>query len=124
LTWQGSTDNAGAISRYEILLDGTPSAKVDGRARRAIVRAFHPAAKTVYRLRAVDLAGNAGVPSRAVVVVAAKRPADVPSVLPRWAWPLYDWQHGKGRRPAAAPSKLPAWYWHWAAWRSTPFRVQ
>jgi hypothetical protein len=124
LTWQGSTDNAGAIAKYEIMLDGTPSAHVDGSARRAIVRAFHPSTQTVYRVRAIDLAGNAGVPSRPVVVVAAKRPADVPRLLPRWTWALYDWQHGKGSRPAGAPARLPAWYWHWAGWRSAPFHVR
>jgi hypothetical protein len=89
-----------------------------------IVRAFHPHTQTVYRVRAVDLAGNVSVPSRAIVVVPAKRPTDLPRIVPRWAWALYDFQHGKGSRPAAAPRKLPAWYWHWAAWRSAPYRVK
>jgi len=124
LTWQGSTDNAGPVVGYDVLLDGTPSAHVSGAVRRVIVRAFHPAAPTVYRVRALDLAGNASVASRPVVVVPAKRPADVPRALPRWAWGLYDFQHGKGPRPATAPRKVPAWYWHWAAWRSAPFRLR
>ena len=89
-----------------------------------IVRAFHAAAQTVYRIRAVDLVGNASVPSRAVVIVPAKRPADVPRVLPRWVWGLYDFQHHTGSRPAVAPRKPPAWYWHWAAWRAAPYRVK
>jgi hypothetical protein len=124
LTWSGATDNAGPVVRYDVLLDGVPSAKVSGSARRVIVRAFHPGTQTVYRVRAVDVAGNASVPSRAVVVVPTKRPADVPRVLPRWAWGLYDFQHHKASRPAGAPREPPAWYWHWAAWRSAPYRVK
>jgi hypothetical protein len=124
LTWSPATDNAGPIARYDVLLDGVPSARVDGSKRLVIVRAFHPAAQTVYRIRSVDAAGNASVPSRPIVVVPTKRPTDVPHALPRWAWGLYDFQHHKGSRPAAAPRKPPAWYWHWAAWRSAPYRVK
>ncbi|MDX6474930.1 MAG: hypothetical protein QOH95_441 [Gaiellaceae bacterium] len=124
LTWQGSTDNAGPVVGYDVLIDGIPSAHVAGSARRVIVRAFHPGTQTVYRVRSIDLAGNASVASRAVVVVPAKRPADVPRVLPRWAFGLYGFQHGNGARPAAAPRKPPAWYWHWAQWRSAPFRLR
>jgi hypothetical protein len=110
--------------RYDVLLDGTPAAHVPGSARRVIVRAFHATAPTVYRIRAIDLAGNASVSSKPVVVVPAARPSGLPKPLPRWAWELYAWQHGTGARPAAAPHKLPAWYWRWAAWRSAPFRVR
>jgi hypothetical protein len=124
ITWSPSTDNAGAIARYDVLLDGVPSAKVVGGVRRVIVRAFHPDTQTVYRIRSVDVAGNASVPSRAIVIVPTKRPSDVPRVLPRWAWGLYDFQHHKGSRPATAPHKPPAWYWHWAAWRAAPYRVK
>jgi uncharacterized protein YfiM (DUF2279 family) len=124
LSWRGATDNAGPVVRYDVLLDGTPSARVAGSARRVIVRAFHPATPTVYRVRAVDLAGNASVASRAVVVVRTKRPADAPRAVPSWAFGLYDFQHGKGTRPATAPRKPPLWYWHWAAWRSAPFRLR
>jgi hypothetical protein len=97
---------------------------VTGGVRRVIVRAFHQAAPTVYRVRAIDLAGNASVASKPVVVLPSKRPADVPRALPRWAFGLYDFQHHKGARPATAPRKPPAWYWHWAAWRSAPFRLR
>ena len=124
LSWNSSTDNAGPIAGYDVLLDGVPSAHVDGGKRLVIVRAFHPGEQTVYRIRALDLAGNASLPSRAIVVVPTKRPADVPRVLPRWAWGLYDFQHHKGARPATAPRKPPAWYWHWAAWRSAPYRLK
>jgi hypothetical protein len=124
LSWRGSTDNAGPVVRYEVLLDGTPAARVTGASRRIIVRAFHPGTQTVYRVRAVDLAGNASVASKPVVVLPSKRPAGVPRALPKWAWGLYDFQHHKGSRPAAAPHKPPAWYWRWAAWRSAPFRLR
>jgi hypothetical protein len=124
ITWNPATDNAGSIARYDVLLDGVPSAKVVGGVRRVIVRAFHPDMQTVYRIRSVDAAGNASVPSRAIVIVPTKRPADVPRVLPHWAWGLYDFQRHKGSRPAIAPRKPPAWYWHWAAWRVAPYRVK
>jgi uncharacterized protein YfiM (DUF2279 family) len=124
LAWAGSTDNAGPVAGYDVLLDGTPSAHLAGGVRHVTVRTFHPDAPTVYRVRAIDLAGNASVASKAVVVVRVKRPGDVPRILPRWAFPLYDFQHGKGARPAAAPRKLPAWYWHWAAWRSAPYKLR
>jgi Domain of unknown function (DUF1906) len=124
LAWSGSTDNAGAVASYDILLDGVPSAHVAGGIRRVTVRAFHAFGPTVYRVRAIDLAGNASVASRAIVVVPAQRPHDVPRTLPGWAWSLYTWQHVGGSRPAAAPRKTPVWYWHWAAWRSAPFRLR
>ncbi len=123
-SWQGSTDNAGAVTRYDVLLDGTPAAHVDGSVRRVIVRGFHPDRMTVYRVRAIDLAGNASIPSRPVVVMPVKRPADVPRALPGWVWKLYDFQHHVGSRPATAPRKPPAWYWHWSAWRAAPYRVK
>jgi len=124
LSWRGSTDNAGPVVRYEVLLDGAPAARVTGAARRLIVRAFHPGTQTVYRVRAVDLAGNASVASKPVVVLPSKRPVDVPRALPKWAWGLFDFQHHNGPRPAAAPHRPPAWYWDWAAWRSAPFRLR
>jgi hypothetical protein len=124
LSWLPATDNGGTVVSYDILLDGSPFTSVSGRSRRAVVRAFHPAAQTVYRVRAVDAAGNAGKPSRAIVVRPTKRPADVPKLVPRWAFGLYSAQHGSGSRPATTPRKLPAWYWHWAAWRLAPFHLK
>jgi hypothetical protein len=124
LSWLPATDNGGTVISYDILLDGSPLTTVSGRSRRAVVHAFHPAAQTVYRVRAVDTAGNAGKPSRPIVVVPTKRPADAPKVLPRWAFGLYASQHGTGNRPGSTPKKLPAWYWHWAAWRLAPFHLK
>ncbi len=123
LQWQGATDDSGAVATYQVLLDGTPVQSLKGSSRRAVVRAFHPTGLTVYRVRAVDGAGNLGKPSRAVAVRPKSRPAGIPKALPRWAWSLFASQHGQGPRPAAAPKKVPAWYWTWAAWRLVPFKL-
>jgi hypothetical protein len=89
------------------------------------VHAFHPDGETVYRVVAVDAAGNVGKPSRPFVVVPNSRPAALPKPLPHWAWDIFGWQHSHaGARPATAPKPLPAWYWLWAAWRAQPFRLK
>ena len=69
------------------------------------LRAFHPDAPSVYRVRAIDAAGNV---ERALA--AAGRPAletarlAVPDALPAWAWQLFTWQQqGQiGAAPAGA----------------------
>jgi hypothetical protein len=124
LAWQGATDNSGVVASYQLLLDGTPSATLAGTKRRVIVRAFHAAAPTVYRVQAVDGSGIYGKPSAPVVVLPTKRPTDLPKTLPHWAWSLFTWQRNGGTRPKAAPKKPPAWYWHWAAWRLAPFHLR
>jgi hypothetical protein len=124
LSWQGATDNSGVVASYQLLLDGTPVSSLAGKKRRVVVRSFHPAGPTVYRVRAVDPSGIFGKPSAPVVVLPTKRPADTPKRLPRWAWALFTWQHSGGVRPTAAPKKPPAWYWHWAAWRLAPFHLR
>ncbi|HYP33480.1 MAG TPA: glycoside hydrolase domain-containing protein [Burkholderiaceae bacterium] len=125
LSWLAAKDNSGHVSSYDVLLDGAPLQTVPGTVRTATVRAFHPTAQTVYRVRAVDAAGNAGKPTRPLVVVPTTKPAKLPRPLPQWAWALFTWQHAHaGQRPAAAPQRPPAWYWTWAAWRSSPFRVK
>jgi hypothetical protein len=89
------------------------------------VHTFHPAGQTVYRVEAVDGAGNVGKPSRPLVIVPTAKPAKLPRPIPQWAWALFTWQHGhKGARPARAPKKPPAWYWTWSTWRATPFRIK
>jgi hypothetical protein len=108
-----------------VLRNGTAVSSLPADARRATVRGFSPAAPTVYRVQALDAAGNAGQPSKAVVVVVRKRPSTLPHAIPQWAYALYGWQHGgAGKRPAAAPKKPPAWYWVWAGWRAAPFRLR
>ena len=96
-----------------------------GTGRRAVVRAFHPTGPTVYRVVAVDAAGNLGKPSRPFVVVPTARPSSLPRPVPRWAWDLFTWQHThSGTRPAKAPQRPPGWYWQWAAWRGTPYHLK
>jgi len=124
ISWSAATDVGVGVGSYEVLLDGTLLKTVPATTRRAIVRAFHPAAQTVYRVRAVDAAGNSGKPSKPLVVLPTRRPAAVPRPLPAWAWTLYDSQHGNGARPAAAPRPLPQWYWQWAGWRAAPFHLK
>ena len=121
LTWTPATDDV-AVAAYNVLRNGSTVTSVPATARSARVRGFSAAAPTVYRIQAVDDAGNAGQPSTAIVVVAHKRPAGLPKAVPQWAYSLYAWQHaGGGKRPAKAPKRPPAWYWNWAAWRSAPF---
>jgi hypothetical protein len=125
LSWKPATDNSGSVAGYRILVDGTQLTAVDGETQDALVHTFHPTAQTVYRVQAVDAAGNVGKPSRPLVVVPTTKPAKLPKPVPHWAWALFAWQHGhKGVRPAAAPHKPPAWFWTWSAWRAAPFRVK
>ncbi|HEX5448632.1 MAG TPA: DUF1906 domain-containing protein [Gaiellaceae bacterium] len=124
LSWSSSVDNSGVIASYNVLLDGTPLVSLPGTQHQAAVRAFHPTAQTVYRVQAVDGAGNAAKASRPIVVVPTTKPAKLPRPLPHWAWSLFSWQHRRtGARPKA-PAKPAAWYWRWAAWRAAPFRVK
>jgi hypothetical protein len=123
LTWPAATDNVG-VAAYNVLRNGTAISSLPADARRATVRGFSSTAPNVYRVQALDAAGNAGQPSKAVVVVSRKRPATLPRAIPQWAYALYSWQHGGGARPAAAPKKPPAWYWVWAGWRVAPFKLR
>jgi hypothetical protein len=124
LSWSAAVDNSGAIASYNVLLDGAPLASVQGTQRQATVRAFHPTGQTVYRVQAVDAAGNTGKPSRPLVVVPSAHPTGLPKPVPQWAWGLFSWQRHIGARPKTAPRRPPAWYWRWAAWRAMPFRVK
>jgi hypothetical protein len=124
LTWPAATDNVG-VAAYTVLRNGTAVSSLPATARRATVRGFSSGVPNVFRVQALDAAGNAGQPSAAVVVVARKRPAALPRAIPQWAYALYSWQHaGGGKRPAAAPKRPPAWYWVWAGWRSAPFKLR
>ncbi len=125
LNWQPATDNSGTVTAYRVLVDGFQLTAVDGETHDALVHTFHPNAQTVYRVQAVDAAGNVGKPSRPLVIVPSTKPATLPRPLPHWAWALFAWQHGhNGSRPATAPKQLPRWYWAWAGWRAAPFRVK
>ncbi|HEY2326441.1 MAG TPA: glycoside hydrolase domain-containing protein [Gaiellaceae bacterium] len=124
LTWSSSVDNSGEISAYNVLLDGTPLVSLPGTQHTAAVRAFHPVGQTVYRVQAVDGAGNAAKASVPIVVVPTVRPTKLPKQLPKWVWSLFTWQHGHAGARPKSPKKPPAWYWNWAAWRAAPFHVK
>jgi Rv2525c-like, glycoside hydrolase-like domain len=123
LRWAAATDN-GQIASYTVLRNGKPFASLTGAARSATVRHPATAAQTVYRVQAIDTAGNVGVASRAVVILAKKRPAGLPHAIPQWAFGLFAYQRHQGARPARAPKRPPAWYWRWAAWRAQPYRLR
>jgi Rv2525c-like, glycoside hydrolase-like domain len=124
LQWPKSTDQSGAASSYQVSLTNQTLLSVTGQTTAAL-RAFHPDAPSVYRVRATDAAGNVSGPSKPLVVLPTKRPAKTPRALPAWAWKLFRWQQSgrPGPRPDA-PKTVPAWYWRWAAWRAYPFHIR
>ena len=123
LTWTGATDN-GQVASYAVLRNGQPLESLTAAARKATVRHPSTGAQTVYRVQATDSAGNVGVASRAIVVLAKKRPTGLPRAIPQWAFGLFAFQRHQGERPAKAPKHPPAWYWLWAAWRAQPYRLR
>ncbi len=124
LKWRASRDNSGAVAGYQIALNGTPVQTLEGPAKRAFVRKLKRSGRSIYRVRAVDSAGNQSSLSRYVKVVAKARPGHLPRAVPRWAWRRLAWQKNgrKGKRPDA-PRPLPGWYWHWAGWKLSPYRI-
>ncbi|HZU19997.1 MAG TPA: DUF1906 domain-containing protein [Gaiellaceae bacterium] len=123
LRWLPANDD-GTIASYDVLRNGQSIQTLTAAARSAAVRNPGLGRQTVYRVRATDSAGNVGTPSRPLVVLAKARPAGIPRSVPRWAFPLFAFQHHRGPRPAAAPKRPPAWYWRWAEWRAQPFRLR
>jgi hypothetical protein len=123
LAW-GAAQDDGGVASYQVLRNGAPILSLTAAGRRAAVRRPGTGAQTVYRVRATDGAGNAGKPSRPVVVLTKKRPRTLPRAVPRWAFGLFAYQRHQGPRPKTAPKRPPAWYWDWAAWRSQPYRLR
>ena len=123
LTWSAATDN-GQVASYTLLRNGQPLASLTAAARKVTVRHPGGAAQTVYRVQATDTAGNVGAASRAVVILAKKRPTGLPHAIPQWAFGLFAYQRHQGPRPTKAPHRPPAWYWRWAAWRAQPYRLR
>jgi hypothetical protein len=123
LRWQPAADDGG-IGSYTLLKNGTPLQTLTPTARKATVRKPGAGVQTVYRVEAVDAAGNTGLPSRAVVVQLKKRPAGLPKAIPQWAYGLYSFQRHLGKRPKTAPKKPPAWYWTWETWRAQPYKLR
>ncbi len=124
LAWPPARDNSGTVTRYQILLDGTPVATASGTRHASTLHLNLPRTRSVFRIAASDAAGNRSAPSRALLVVPRPRPAGVPRVIPAWAWRLLAWQRGgrTGRRPPT-PHPVPRWYWRWASWQKQPLRV-
>jgi hypothetical protein len=126
LFWSASVDSNGPIASYQVTLTNRPVATTSPGMRRDAEQGFHRTGPSVYRVVAVDAAGNESRPSKPIVVLPSKRPADTPKAIPGWAWQLFDWQQaGKtGPRPARAPKFTPSWFWSWSAWRALPFRLR
>ena len=124
LSWGKSTDNSGAVAAYRITLNHATVLTVSGAITKASVARFKNKGWSVFRVVAVDGAGNQAPSAQAVSVVHVNRPQGLPRAIPAWAWRLLDWQsHGhKGRRPKA-PRQLPDWYWRWAPWQLSPYRL-
>jgi len=123
LCWSPSQDNSGSVDRYLILRNGSELHTVEGTRGNAAVT-LDASGRSVFRVVAVDAAGNASAPSNALVVVRRQRPYGVPAAIPSWAWKLLGWQSAKrsGPRPKT-PHPLPRWYWRWAAWVQHPYRI-
>ncbi len=124
LGWPASTDATGNAVSYRVSLGTQPLLTVGGETGAAL-RVFHPHAASVYRVQAIDAAGNISLPSPPLIVLPSHRPAGIPDELPAWAWRIFHWQQdgAVGPRPAA-PKPLPGWYWLWRAWRVAPFHVE
>ena len=125
LAWSAATDRNGPVTGYLVTLTNRPVATLPAVTRRDDEHTFHRGAPSVYRVVAVDAAGNESRPSKPVVVLPAARPAQTPRAIPAWAWRLAGWQHAgrSGPRPQA-PKAVPAWFWRWAAWQALPFRLR
>jgi hypothetical protein len=124
LKWGASSDNSGAVAGYQITLGGNLVQTVAGTAKSAFVSKLRQSGRSIYRIRAIDGAGNQSPLSGYVKVVAKARPRGLPRAVPRWAWRRLAWQE-KGRRGKHphAPRPLPGWYWHWASWKLSPYRI-
>ena len=124
LKWRASSDNSGAIAGYQITLNGAPIQTLAGTATSASLSKFKKIGRSIYRVRAIDAAGNKSPLSSYVKVVSRPRPRALPHAVPGWAWRRLDWQAKgrKGKRPNA-PRPLPGWFWHWASWKLSPYRV-
>jgi hypothetical protein len=124
LSWKPASDNSGPVASYEITRNAVPLATAAGRSSSAAVRGFSPNRPSVFRITAVDAAGNPSKPSGPVIVRPTPRPTRIPHAIPNWAFQLAAWQQANrnGKRPHAPP-QVPNWYWHWQTWRLHPFRV-
>jgi len=124
LKWQASSDKSGSIAGYQITRAGTPVLTAAGSAKSALVGKLPRTGRSIYRVRALDAAGNQSPLSNYVKLIAKARPRGLPHAIPRWALRRLAWQEKgrKGKRPTA-PRPLPGWYWRWAGWKLSPYRI-
>ena len=126
LRWPPSADNSRRIRSYQVLRGKKVLATFKGSLTTGGVSLANVAATSLFTVRALDWAGNAGKPSPSVKVVVAARPKALPKKIPAWALKLHTWQAApaakRGPRPAA-PKPLPAWYAVWTRWLATRFRL-
>ena len=125
LTWPASTDANGPLAGYQVTLTNRPVSSLAPGERRARLSGFRRNGPSVYRVVALDAAGNESAPSKPVVVLPSARPPKLPKAIPAWAWKLSDWQRSGHPAPRPrAPRIVPEWYWRWAAWQALPFHLR
>ncbi len=124
LKWRAASDNSGAIASYQVTLNGAPIQTLAGTATSASLNKFKKKGRSIYRVRAIDAAGNKSPLSSYIKVVSRPRPRALPHATPNWAWRMLAWleKGRKGKRPTA-PRPLPGWFWHWASWKLSPHRI-
>ena len=122
LSWTPATDRNGPIAGYRVTLTNRTVWDLPRRVHAQRVGGFHLHGPSVYRVVAVDAAGNESRPSKPVVVLPLKRPKKLPKAIPAWAWRLAAWDH-RTPRPTA-PKQVPDWYWQWVRWEALPFHLR
>ena len=122
LAWAPATDANGPVVGYRITLTNRTIWDLPRRARSQRVGGFHLHGPSVYRVVALDAAGNESRPSQPIVVLPSKRPKKLPKAIPAWAWRLAAWDHQSAR--PEAPKQVPEWYWRWARWQALPFHLR
>lgn len=122
LSWAPAADNSRVIALYEVVRGKKVVAKVLGSHTLTGFSVARLTTKSVYRVVAVDPAGNVGKLSPGITVTVAPRPKGVPTLIPRWAQRLRLWQATsasvRGARPVT-PRPLPKWYRAWRMWVKT-----
>jgi hypothetical protein len=125
LAWQQAVDPNGPIAGYEVTVTNRPLASLPRSVRSDRLTGFRAGGPTVYRVVAIDAAGNESRPSQPVVVLPSTRPHDLPKTIPAWAWRLFDWQQsGRADARPKAPRAVPDWWWRWYGWRALPFHLR
>lgn len=127
LRWPPAVDNSRTIAYYEIVRGRAIVAKVPGSHTATGFSVARLTKTSVYKVLAVDPAGNVGQLSPGIRIVVARRPKGVPTRIPAWAQRLRAWQATpksvRGKRPAT-PTPLPKWYGPWSRWVATRLSIR